>query len=95
MPKRRFTEERIINILRETELTGGQIRELCRKYGIAEQTFYRWRQEYGGHGAHPRAAHAAEGDRRPRLAGAHARVGLLQARDRRPCFPGTSGSGRP
>jgi putative transposase len=27
---------------------GGQARELCRKYGIAEQTFYRWRQKYGG-----------------------------------------------
>ena len=95
MPKRRFTEEQIINILRETELTGGQVRELCRQYGIEEQTFYRWRQKYGGHGAHPRVAHAAAGDRRPRLAGAHARVGLLQAQDRRPCFPGTSGRDRP
>jgi putative transposase len=34
--------------LREAETPGEQVRDVCRKYGIAEQTFYRWRHRYGG-----------------------------------------------
>ncbi len=48
MPKPRLTEEQISRILREAEVSGEQVRELCRKHGIAEQTFYRWRRKYGG-----------------------------------------------
>lgn len=46
--KQRFNEEQIIRILREAEKTGVQIRELCRRHNVTEQTFFRWRNKYGG-----------------------------------------------
>ncbi len=51
MGKRRHTAEQIINKLRsaEVELAKGKTVPLaCRKLGITEQTYYRWRKEYGG-----------------------------------------------
>jgi putative transposase len=48
MKKKRFSEEQIIKILKEAEQSGREIRELSRQHGITEQTFYRWRQKYGG-----------------------------------------------
>ena len=47
MKKSRFTEEQKIAILQQGA-AGAQTRELCRKYGITEQTFYRWRGKYDG-----------------------------------------------
>ncbi|MFI5324551.1 MAG: transposase [Thermodesulfobacteriota bacterium] len=47
MCKRRYTEEQIIKVLGEQE-SGVKVTELCRNYGISEQTFYRWRSKYGG-----------------------------------------------
>jgi putative transposase len=51
MPKKRFTAEEIIRKLREAEvlLSQGQpLDTVCRGLGISEQTYYRWRKEYGG-----------------------------------------------
>jgi len=47
MRKGRFTEEQIIGILKEGE-AGVGVAELCRKHGICEQTYYRWKSKYGG-----------------------------------------------
>ncbi|MFH2076711.1 MAG: transposase [Pseudomonadota bacterium] len=48
MKQKRFQEEQIIRILKEGECQTSTIGELCRKHGISEQTFYRWRNKYGG-----------------------------------------------
>jgi len=47
MRRKQFTEEQIIGILKEAE-AGGKATDLCRRHGISEQTFYRWKAEYGG-----------------------------------------------
>ncbi len=49
--KKHHTPEQIIHLLRqaEVELAGGQaVPQVCRKLGVSEQTYYRWRKEYGG-----------------------------------------------
>ncbi len=46
--KKRFSEEQLIHILRDAEPKRCSIRDLCRKHGISEQTFSRWRNRYGG-----------------------------------------------
>jgi len=51
MVKKGYTPEQIINKLREAEILlsqGSSIIEASRKIGITEQTYYRWRREYGG-----------------------------------------------
>ena len=51
MPKKGYTPEQIINKLREAEVLlsqGKNIGEASRKIGVTEQTYYRWRKEYGG-----------------------------------------------
>ncbi len=48
MKANRFTEAQIITILREAETGTTTIDAVCRKHAIAEATFYRWRNKYGG-----------------------------------------------
>ena len=48
MKQERFSEEKIVGILREAEKGEKPIADLCRAHSIAEQTFYRWRRKYGG-----------------------------------------------
>jgi putative transposase len=45
--KSKFSSEQIAYAVRQAE-PGVPIAEVCRKYGISQQTFYRWRQKYGG-----------------------------------------------
>ena len=44
---RRFTEEQIIGVLKEAD-AGAKTKDLCRKHGISEATFYNWKAKYGG-----------------------------------------------
>ena len=51
MPRKRFSTEQIINMLREAEVElarGRTIGQICKKLAVSEQTYYRWRREYGG-----------------------------------------------
>ena len=51
MSRQRHTAEKIINKLREAEVElarGLGVPEVCKKLGVTEQTYYRWRKEYGG-----------------------------------------------
>ena len=51
MPKKANTPEQIINKLRQAEVMlnqGATVAEVCRKIEVIDQTFYRWRKEYGG-----------------------------------------------
>ena len=51
MVKKTYLPEQIINKLREAEILlnqGATIAEASRKIGVTEQTYYRWRREYGG-----------------------------------------------
>ena len=46
MRKTRFTEEQIAMALRQGEV-GTPVGEICRKLGVSEQTYYRWKKKYG------------------------------------------------
>ena len=51
MKTTRHTPEQIITKMREAEVVlakGGNIAQVCKQIGVTEQTYYRWRKEYGG-----------------------------------------------
>jgi putative transposase len=47
MKKSRFTEEQIVGFLKQVE-SGVVVKDLCRKHGFSDATFYNWRSRYGG-----------------------------------------------
>ena len=47
MKGKRFSEEKIIGVLKESE-AGAETKELCRRHGITVTTFYRWKAKFGG-----------------------------------------------
>jgi len=53
MARKRYTAEQIIKHLRQAEVLSSQgrnVSEICREIGVTENTYYRWRKEYGGMG---------------------------------------------
>jgi putative transposase len=51
MKRKQFTPEKIIGLLRQAEIElaqGKRVGEVCRGLGMSEQSYYRWRSEYGG-----------------------------------------------
>ena len=51
MARKRFSAEQIVDKLREAEVEiakGMTIGQVCKKLGVSEQTYYKWRREYGG-----------------------------------------------
>jgi transposase-like protein len=51
MARRRYQGEQIVGLLREAERSGMPLEAFCKQHGVSEQTFYRWKKQYGGNTA--------------------------------------------
>lgn len=47
MKKKRFTEEQIVRMLRQAQVADQTVSQVCKEYGVSEQTWYRWKSKYG------------------------------------------------
>jgi putative transposase len=47
MKRQRHSEEQIIAVLKEAQ-AGGKVEEVCRRHGISQPTYYKWKQRFGG-----------------------------------------------
>ena len=47
MKKSRFTENQIVNILKKSD-AGAKVKDVCRRHGISDATYYNWKSKYGG-----------------------------------------------
>lgn len=47
MKKKRFSEEQIVGMLRQAEQSGQTVAQVCKAYGVSEQTWYRWKKQFG------------------------------------------------
>lgn len=48
MKRKRFSEEQVVRILQEADRSESTVSELCKRHGVSEQSFYRWKKQYGG-----------------------------------------------
>jgi putative transposase len=47
MKRSRYSESQIVGILKEAD-SGVMVKDICRKYGISDATYYKWKSKYGG-----------------------------------------------
>jgi putative transposase len=47
MKKKRFSQEQIVRMLRQAQAADQTVAQVCKEYGISEQTWYRWKSQYG------------------------------------------------
>ena len=74
MKRQRHSEEQIIVVLQEAQ-AGATIEELCRRHGISQGTYYKWKQKFSGMEVNGRSASAPARRREPQAQEAGGRPG--------------------